>query len=177
MGSGTIAGISFGVILGIILVVGAFILLRRVRKVNRDTLNQSNDAWIKRESSKIVVGPDDAPLKNGVYHLSHKDPLGTVYMQEMASSEPRELEADTRTNELSPHQLGDPSTLSEHDSNISNGIAPYRDSIVTEPLPHVQAQRLRELEWLELEEAKLQQRREKLIQQGREQSSRPDGPQ
>jgi hypothetical protein len=169
LGGGTIAGISIGIVLGILLVIGAYIILWRIRKADIGTVHQIEDAWIKSELDEMILELDDALMRYSVHRSSYQEPFETICMQEIASPEPRELGANTRPSELSPYRLGDCSSLSEH------VISPYRDSIVTELSPHAQAQRLRELERLEMEEAKLRHEREQLTQREEEQSPRLDG--
>jgi hypothetical protein len=144
LGGGTIAGISIGVVLGILLAIGAYIVLWRIRKANLDTVHRSEDAWVKSELDNMIIELDDALIQYSVHRPSYQEPCGTICMQEIASPEPCELGANTRPSELSPYRFGDCSSPSEHD------ITSYRDSIVTEPSPHTQTQTLREMEMLEM---------------------------
>jgi hypothetical protein len=103
----------------------------------------------------VVIHPADALLQNSAHYMSYQGPLGIVYMQEIASSEPRELKKNTGTSELLPRGLGDSASWLICDTSTNDNTSPYKNSIVTEPSLHVQAQRLRELEWLKIKEIKL----------------------
>jgi flagellar basal body-associated protein FliL len=59
----TIADISIGVVLVVLLVVGSCIISWRMRKANMDTVHQSEDAWVKSDLSKVIIELDEASLK------------------------------------------------------------------------------------------------------------------
>lgn len=126
----------------------------------------------KRASDKIVVSSDDDIEHNGSQALRYPGSRDTAYIQDIASSQPygsivgaHELRADPETNELSPRSPVEISPLSPIEYSIHRESAPNIDTAVYDASPHVEAQRKRELEWLEKEESKIRQRREQLLQQ------------
>lgn len=76
-----------------------------------------------------------------------------------------ELPPDTRIGELQ----GGEERYRDYDpvENEPYGIAGRQATVEppTEPSPHVQAQRRREVEWLESEEARMREQRERLMRQ------------
>jgi hypothetical protein len=181
LSAGSIAGISIGVILVVSIVVGAWIILRRRRKSRSDTNDGSNNTSSKRESDKMVVDQDEVSHGSSAQQLNYQDASGMEYMQELDPSHSNtfmihahELKADATPGELSRHQSGSHSHFSPTDNDQDHEIEPTADSILPAPSPHVEAQRIRELEWLEMEEARLRQRREQLIRQSGEHQLRSE---
>jgi LPXTG-motif cell wall-anchored protein len=173
--AGMIAGISIGVIVGLLIILGSYIIVRRRKKARKNIENESDDTLAKRESDKMVVDPDEALYQSGAPHMSYRD-----HTQELDPSQPRtfsihahELRAYATPGELTRHHSVSRSEASPPDSSQDQDIEPTTQDEPVAPSQHVEAQRIRELEWLEMEEARLRQRREQLIRQSGEYSSRP----
>jgi hypothetical protein len=168
LSGGAIAGISIAVICAVLLWLGVWIMFRR-RWKTRDTSIQSDVVSFKRASDKMVVSSRDG---NSSHPLRYPGSLETACMPNIVPSQPRgsfasahELRADTGTSELSPRSPVEISPLSPIEFSVHLESAPNIDITTADASPHVEAQRKREVEWLENEEAKLRQRREQLMQQ------------
>jgi hypothetical protein len=175
LNGGMIAGISIGAIVGLLIIMGLYIIVWRRKRARKNTNNESDDALAKRESDKMVVSSDEALYQSGAHHMSYRD-----HTQELDSSHPRtfninahELQAYAMPGELSRHHYVGLSHASPTDSTQDDDIEPATQDALITPSLHVEAQRIRELEWLDREEAKLRQRREQLMRQSGEHSSRP----
>jgi hypothetical protein len=170
LNGGVIAGITIGVIAAFLFLLGAFIVLRRRRRSRGSITDESDDNPTKRESDKMVVGADEALYQNHNPHMSYYDNLQELYPPQphTFSMHAHELKAYTTPGELSRHHCVSMSQPSPIDGIQDCNIEPTTEHIVVAPSPHVRAQRIRELEWLDMEEAKLRQRREQLIRQSGE---------
>jgi hypothetical protein len=73
------------------------------------------------------------------------------------------MKADTRLGELPPHHYEDNVPHALTATNM--GPAHNTTDIVSNASPNIQAQRRREVEWLEAEEARMRQLREQLLRQ------------
>jgi hypothetical protein len=169
LSGGARAGIAIGLILAVLLLIGMHIIFRPRHRTTSDTEDQVGDASIKRASYKMVVGPGDAVFPESG---QHQEPF-TFYMHEAPSeaglftTKVYELKADTGTGEMRP---GNQSPQSPSVSDWKSQDGPRLETTVANNSLHVQAQRKRELDWLEMEEARIRQRREQLMQQ---QADRP----
>jgi cbb3-type cytochrome oxidase subunit 3 len=169
LSGGARVGIAIGLILAVLLVIGIYFLFRRRHKTTRDTANQVDDASIKRASDNMVVSQDDTYLPNDD---QHQEPF-TFYMHEapseagLSTTEFHELKADAGTSEM-PIEDVSITKSSVSDAKSQNDL--LVETIIANKSLHVQAQKKRELEWLEMEEARIRQRRERLMQQ---QADRP----
>jgi hypothetical protein len=161
---GARAGIAIGLILAVLLLIEIYIIFRRKHRPANDTEDQVDDASIKRASDKVVVGQGYAAFPESG---QHQEPF-TFYMHEapseagLSTTKVHELKADTGTSELQPENQS-PRTPSASDYKSQD--EPHSEIRVANKSLHVQAQRKRELEWLETEEARIRQRREQLMQQ------------
>ncbi|EFQ95594.1 hypothetical protein P3342_005522 [Pyrenophora teres f. teres] len=167
LGAGAIAGIAIGGILLLILIIGAWCFWRLRKRV---TFNVNEDEYVGRRDEKVAIGASPPTDSVGVfdtefhelpvtgrshgleppqYHSYTIDPVHELD----GSLRPGELPS-TRTKDASPTvegvKVSDPGNTER-----SNGVAS----------PDAEARRRREVEWLEMEEARIRQRRETLLQQ------------
>jgi hypothetical protein len=146
LSGGAIAGIAIGGVAGLLLVIlAAFFLLRQ------------------RKKARLASGAGGADRR--------------IPEVDGSSSKRRELPGHGRTQELATEtsELGGDPPPNEHaygraglapivHHEASHGTAPTANVGGSEASPHVHAQKKREVEWLEAEEARLRQRREQLMQ-------------
>jgi hypothetical protein len=124
----------------------------------------------KREGDKMVVDADAAPT-TGAYQTEYHQMPEVGRTQELAHSNSckyaaggaHELKADTRPGEL-PHDTTDDISHASHYNHEPLPAATETMSSVVSL--HVEAQMKREVEWLGMEETRIRQRREQLLQQG-----------
>jgi hypothetical protein len=173
LSGGAIAGVTIAVIC----IVGILILSSLKQKARGPSGKNGflRNLSFKRASDKIVVSSHDDIEHNSSYPVRSPGLLGIAYIQNVSSSQPHgsiagahELRADPEMNELSPRSPVEISPLSPIECIVHRESAPNIDTAVHDASPHVEAQRKRELEWLEKEEAKIRQRREQLLQQAEE---------
>lgn len=126
---------------------------------------------MKREPDESTGGEKDTTFNYEMYAL---ELAGTELAQELDPSKgntavmrANELKAQSRDVELPgvQHSQDADSLLRPIASKRANE-RPYEQTTTPELSPHVEAQRKREVEWLEMEEIKLRQRREQLMHQG-----------
>lgn len=172
LGAGPIAGIVVGIV-GLLVIIGVVLLCLRRKKKKQQTefpaTAHDNNAFMKPEldgsnkdfhtHSTYPEVADSQPIqeidaRHG--HSTHPELGGNNTPSAVHHSQPSEL----------PHQHGQwmqhPQEIDDvyaHESQQSSGAT------AAEPSPHVQAQRRREMEWLEMEEARIRQQRELLMQQ------------
>jgi hypothetical protein len=109
--------------------------------------------WVTA-ATKNIPSRDTKPELSAQTHIHELDPTPMT---------PRELMGDEESSRLAPYWKPDIMSRPQPQPRIDIPIVAKRS--VTELSPHAEAQRTRELQWLETEEAKLRQRREQLIQQ------------
>jgi len=115
--------------------------------------------------TKVVEKPWNATVPTNRHHRTSKpEPSTHTHIHELDPTPmtPRELMGDAK---LAPYWK--PEIMSRplpNQPRIDIPVVAKRS--VTEMSPHAEAQRERELQWLETEEAKIRKRREQLIQQG-----------
>ncbi|KAJ4364452.1 hypothetical protein N0V83_009046 [Neocucurbitaria cava] len=159
LGPGAIAGIVIGAVALLLAIVLIALRLRR-RKKNK--------------AKEVVVNQgEDAPFKgeldgNGV---SRNVPQQGAYQEMQAAKDTQEIGTAQAQYELRgeerPGELYEQQHQAVHDtSNFHEPQYPEQPQPAVEPSPHVQAQRRREMEWLEAEETRMRQQRERLMQQG-----------
>ena len=168
LGGGAIAGIIIGVLALLLLLIGTvFFILRRKRA--------HNDSGTNDQPEITAVGPNDAAHKHGQGTIPEMG--GGRERQELGPPQPHELRAQNQIGEL-PYQ-GDSSYHQDvpyqqvQHPPIFGGVHANEAGHPPSPPPmapavpseHVQAQRRREVEWLESEEARMRQRREQLMTQ------------
>lgn len=147
LSGGAIAGIAVGGVAGLLLVIfGAFCLLRRRKKASL-----SNEGG--NPSSRV-------PEVDGLSSERRELPAGD-HPRELAmhETETQELKGDAPQNELRADLA--PTVYDQ----ANTGTTPQTILGAAERSLHVHAQKKREVEWLEAEEARLRQRRERLTSQ------------
>ncbi|KAB2099886.1 hypothetical protein AG0111_0g11901 [Alternaria gaisen] len=181
--SGAIAGIAIAAVLLIALVIGGWIFWHRKKKrTQQPTAGLTDDELARREGDgdKIVLDPHQTAPTTGAYQTQYQEMSGNGLTQELDRSHSykhaiggvHELKADDRPGEL-PF-----AGIEEHESTNGLDVVDGGESEVTpvpqtnrtatqapQVSPHVEAQRRREVEWLEAEEMRIRQRREALLQQ------------
>jgi len=187
IGSGAIAGIAIGGIVVLAFIIGGwYFWRRRKRRTQSSTTALTDDELAKREGdgNKIVLGPDQSPPTTGAYQTQYQEMSGNGLTQELdhphaykyAIGGAHELRAEDQPGEL-PYNgtdehgrtIGDEMVGEDNRGDGGNGEmipVPGANNPTSQVSPHVEAQRKREVEWLEMEETRMRQRREALLQQG-----------
>jgi hypothetical protein len=181
--SGAIAGIAIAAVLLIALVIGGWFFWRRKkRRVQQPTTALTDDELARREGDgdKIVLDSHQTAPTTGAYQTQYQEMSGNSLAQELDRSHSykhaiggaHELKADDRPGELpfaGIEEHGSTNGLDVVDGGESEVTqVPQTDRTATQApqvSPHVEAQRRREVEWLEAEEMRMRQRREALLQQ------------
>ncbi|KAF2833008.1 hypothetical protein CC86DRAFT_450832 [Ophiobolus disseminans] len=179
LGGGAIAGIAIGGILSLVLVVvGLYFFLRRRKRAKANAIAANSDFLNGRESDKFVVDPTGntghTTQKGGNTQSAHQELSGFGHTQELGTSQAyigaksaHELKGHAQPGEL-PHTReleGQVGATRVFNSGTDAGMVPAEHAVTAVPSAHVQAQKKRELEWLESEEARLRQQREILMHQ------------
>lgn len=183
IGGGAIAGIAIGGVLILVLIIGGWYFWRRKKqRAQKPTSTLTDDELARRESQgdKVVFDPHQIGPTTGAYQTQYQEMSGNGLAQELDRSHSykhaiggaHELKADDRPGEL-PF-----AGIEEHGSTNGLDVVDGGESEVTQVpqtnrtatqapqvSPHVEAQRRREVEWLEAEEMRMRQRREALLQQ------------
>ena len=146
----------------------------------------TDDEMTRREGDgdKMVLGADHSAPTAGAYQTQYQEMSGNGLTQELdrshsykhAIGRAHELKADEQPGEL-PYN-----GMEEHGRANATGVVgrddggggrntetipvPGANNTTSHISPHVEAQRKREVEWLEMEETRMRQRREALLQQG-----------
>ena len=132
----------------------------------------------------MVLGADQSAPTAGAYQTQYQEMSGNGLTQELdrlhsykyavggahelrAEDQPGELpyngmEEHGRANETGAVRWGD----GGDGRNAETIPIPGANNATSQVSPHVEAQRKREVEWLEMEETRMRQRREALLQQG-----------
>jgi hypothetical protein len=183
IGGGAIASIAIGGVLILVLIIGGWYFWRRKKqRAQKPTSTLTDDELARRESEgdKVVFDPQQIGPTTGAYQTQYQEMSGNGLAQELDRSHSykhtiggaHELKADDRPGEL-PF-----AGIEEHGSTNGLDAVDGGESEVTQVSqtnraatqapqvsPHVEAQRRREVEWLEAEEMRMRQRRETLLQQ------------
>ncbi len=189
LGGGAIAGIVIGCLAGLAILIGAiFFLLRRRRAKASANANTAANDGTTGQPDMTHVGPNDA---------SYKAPGllpelgGERLRQELGPAQSHELRGESQIGELPyqtdagyhqdiPFQQHQPQQQQQQYQDVqynpiyggahtSHEAEQHAAPAAAEPSEHVQAQRRREVEWLEAEEGRMRQRREALMNQGQSQ--------
>ncbi|KAH8624473.1 hypothetical protein IG631_21212 [Alternaria alternata] len=184
--SGAIAGIAIAGVLVLALIIGGwFFWRRRKRRAQPSTNTLTDDELARREGDgdKVVFDPHQTAPTTGAYQTQYQEMSGNGLAQELDRSHSykhaiggaHELKADDRPGELpfaGIEEHGSTNGLDVVDGGESEVTqVPQTNRTVTQApqvSPHVEAQRRREVEWLEAEEMRMRQRREALLQQSGE---------
>ena len=181
--SGAIAGIAIAGVLVLALIVGGwFFWRRRKRRAQPSTNTLTDDELARREGDgdKVVLDPHQTAPTTGAYQTQYQEMSGNGLTQELDRSHSykfaiggaHELKADDRPGEL-PF-AGIEEHGSTDDLDVVDGAGPEMTQVpqtnrtatqAPQVSLHVEAQRRREVEWLEAEEMRMRQRREALLQQ------------
>jgi hypothetical protein len=160
---GAIAGIVIGVILVLLLVLGGLYFMRRRSLRNRARLENTDDSLPELLlSNKTAGGNEKHAYQTDGAHLPELNDTGRPHELDPSQAQ---LLADTRRDETrlmengSEHRRRQGDVIPAQDGNLDESVERQAD-----PSLHVQAQKKREVEWLEMEEARLRQRREQLLQ-------------
>jgi hypothetical protein len=189
LGSGAIAGIAIGGVLIFAFMIGGWYFWRRKKQRTRLTISALADDELARRDSdgdKMVLDKQQTAPTTGAYQTQYQEMSGSGVTQELDRSHSykyaiggaHELKAEDRPGEL-PY-----AGVEEHGSTNEYGVVAVNDernqgmeettpatgtndttSQISHVSPHVEAQRRREVEWLEAEETRMRQRREALLQQ------------
>jgi len=187
IGSGAIAGIAIGGIVVLALIIGGWYFWRRKkRRTEPPTTTLTDDELARREGDgdKMVLGADQSAPTAGAYQTQYQEMSGNGLTQELDRSHSykyavggaHELRAEDQPGELPYNGMEEHKRANEtgaigtHDGgdgrNTETIQVPGANSSTSQVSPHVEAQRKREVEWLEMEETRMRQRREALLQQG-----------
>ncbi|KAF2852778.1 hypothetical protein T440DRAFT_525200 [Plenodomus tracheiphilus IPT5] len=165
LGSGTIAGVAEQCTM--------YLLLRRRKRAMTATDTPADNGPWNQHSNSQVANANQYPPEKVVYRHessgvqvpqeleSPKEEIGSLRFSGLAT-DVRHVELPSATDGLDYSATSRRTSVPANQDRISK--------VIDESSPHVQAQRRREVEWLESEEVKLRQRREELLQQGRKHS-------
>lgn len=186
-GSEEITGLAMGAIatLGFMLTGLYMILLRRNKakeiRSREERITHTDDV----DSAAIDLGTAE-PLQGYMGHTpSHHELPAPVRAPDLRSEHtlthttlPDDVKANAWPLRLpSDSQNHQPALLTTTNPHL--GLPPPANRQTTQNSPHVEARKRRELEWLEMEEVRLRNRRETLMKQGRaglENAESPDIP-
>ncbi|KAI4666340.1 uncharacterized protein J4E79_002378 [Alternaria viburni] len=185
--SGAIAGIAIGGIVILALIIGGwYFWQRKKRRTPAPTTTLTDDELARREGDgdKMVLGADQSAPTAGAYQTQYQEMSGNGLTQELDRSHSykhaiggaHELRAEEQPGELpyngmEEHGRADEAGVVGMDDggdgrNAEMMSVPGANDTTSQVSPHVEAQRKREVEWLEMEETRMRQRREALLQQG-----------
>jgi len=187
IGSGAIAGIAIAGIAILALIIGGWYFWRRKKRraqLPAATLTEDELARREGDGDKIVLGVDQSAPTAGAYQTQYQEMSGNGLTQELDRSHSykyavggaHELRAEDQPGELQFHGMEEHGRANEagvvgtHNGgdgrNAETIPIPRANNPTSQVSPHVKAQRKREVEWLEMEETRMRQRREALLQQG-----------
>lgn len=187
IGGGAIAGIAIGGIVVLALIIGGWYFWRRKkRRAQPPTTTLTDDELARREGDcdKMVLDTDHNATRTGADQTEYQEMSGNGLTQELNRSHSykyaiggaHELRAEDRPGELPYNGMEEHGRISENREvgvdnegdgrNVETLPVPGADNPTSQVSPHVEAQRKREVEWLEMEETRMRQRREALLQQG-----------
>ncbi|KAI4956734.1 hypothetical protein J4E86_005205 [Alternaria arbusti] len=187
IGSGAIAGIATGGIVILALIIGGWYFWRRKkRRTPEPTTTLTDDELARREGdgNKMVLDTDHNATRTGADQTEYQEMSGNGLTQELDRSHSykyaiggaHELRAEEQPGELpyngmEEHRRADEAEVVGRDDggdgrNAETLPIPGSNDTTSQVSPHVEAQRKREVEWLEMEETRMRQRREALLQQG-----------
>jgi len=171
--AGVIAGMAIGGILVLVCTLGGvYMFLRSRNKAKDKSASQDGGTTLNRESDKIAMDADESPRDYGGYMPGPQELSGVGQILELGpdhayacATDAQELESDTQPSQIPQEQEdGQPSESRSERCSGTEVMLPARES-APQTSSDVEAQKRRELEWLEMEEAKLRQRRETLMRQ------------
>ncbi|KAH6869959.1 hypothetical protein BKA58DRAFT_384131 [Alternaria rosae] len=132
----------------------------------------------------MVLDTDNNVTRTGADQTEYQEMSGNGLTQELNRSHSykyaiggaHELRAEDRPGELPYNGMEEHGRISENREvgvdnegdgrNVETLPVPGAINSTSQVSPHVEAQRKREVEWLEMEETRMRQRREALLQQG-----------
>ena len=187
VGGGAIAGIAIAGIAILALVIGGWYFWRRKkRRAQPPTTTLTDDELARREGDgdKMVLDTDPNASKTGADQTQYQEMSGNGLTQELDRSHSykyamggaHELRAEDQPGELPFNGMEEHGRANEtgvigtddggDGRNAETIPIPGANNSTSQVSPHVEAQRKREVEWLEMEETRMRQRREALLQQG-----------
>ncbi|KAI4910782.1 hypothetical protein J4E90_007038 [Alternaria incomplexa] len=187
IGSGAIAGIAIAGIVILALIIGGWYFWRRKkRRAQPPAATLTEDELARREGDgdKMVLGADQSAPTAGAYQTQYQEISGNGLTQELDRLHPckyevgeaQELRAEDQPGELPYNGMEEHRRANEtgavgrddggDDRNAEMVPVTGANNSTSQVSPHVEAQRKREVEWLEMEETRMRQRREALLQQG-----------
>jgi hypothetical protein len=185
IGSGAIAGIAIGGVLVLIFIIGGWYLWRRKkRRAQPPTTTLTDDELAGREGDKMVLDTHHNASKTGADQTQYQEMSGNGLTQELDQSHTyknaiggaHELTSEEQPGELPYAGLKERGPRNEsgevggdHGDDGGNAemiLVSGAHNPTAHVSPHVEAQRKREVEWLEMEETRMRQRREAILQQG-----------
>lgn len=174
LGGGAIAGVVVGAIALLALIIGGWFFWWRRKRAKSAARGFNDYENARAEDEKTVAGAGDSGQKHAAFDPGYHELPGVVVVQEAdpspsykyAMGDSHELKEDPRPNELPNGQTEHTSKIGRHQPEEEQGREPEIEPTKTDAVsPHVEAQRKRELEWLESEEERMRQRRETLMKQ------------
>ncbi|KAH7090220.1 hypothetical protein FB567DRAFT_546453 [Paraphoma chrysanthemicola] len=162
---GAIVGIVIGVILGLLLVLGGLYFMRRRTLRHKAQSGNVEDSLPELLlSNKPAGGNEKRAYQSDKAHFSELNDTGRPHELDPSQAQ---LLANTSWDETRLVESGSErggqqgDVIPAQDGNLVGSVERQAD-----PSFHVQAQKKREVEWLEMEEARLRQRREQLLHGG-----------
>ncbi|RMZ74229.1 hypothetical protein GMOD_00003236 [Pyrenophora seminiperda CCB06] len=170
LGGGAIAGIAIGGMLFLVAIIGVLFLWQRKRRVQGITSNSNEDEYIGRKDEKVAVGASPLTNVTNIIDKRFQEMSGTNQTHRLDPPQyhsytidpVHELDGSSLPGELPPTRTQDTShTIKFVIQEPNLEITERPDGVES---PHVEAQRRREVEWLEMEEARIRRQREILLQ-------------
>jgi len=187
IGSGAIAGIVIaGIVILAVIIGGWYFWRRKKRRTQPPTTTLTDDELARREGDgdKMVLDTDHNATRTGADQTEYQEMPVNGLTQELDRSHSykyaiggaHELKAEEQPGELPYNGMeGHGRANTTEVVGMDNGgdgrnaemiSVPGANNPTPQVSPHVEAQRKREVEWLEMEETRMRQRREALLQQG-----------
>jgi FtsZ-interacting cell division protein ZipA len=194
LGGGAIVGIVIGAILVLALIIGGWFFWRRRQRAKESALGSGDDEQARREGGTVLPAAQNSPQeKQTCHHPEHYYEMPGSEQAPAQELDPRdsavsamnrarhstskagynyeptyELNPESRPGEL-PHGENEQASPVLHQNQepasttAGNEMTEASGDTVS---PNVEAQRRREMEWLEMEEERIRKRRETLAIQG-----------
>jgi len=161
-----------GVLVLVCVLGGVYMFLLRRNKAKDKSVSRDGGTTLNRESDKIAMDANESPRECGDYMSGPQELSGVGQIPELGSEHAyayttgaQESKSDTHRSEIPQEQEDGQSPESRTERFPGIGAMLPTCESAAQTSPHVEAQKRRELEWLEMEEAKLRQRRETLMRQ------------
>jgi hypothetical protein len=154
-----------------LLILAIYMALRRRRsRMKAKASSYSEKTTLEKPqqpSDTTTVQSHDTSWQTSGFHTNKAELSATVHVYELdpSSTGPRELQAEVRLGSLAPHWKKSMPPKDVDRPRLGLDIPPVANRAVIELSPRSEAQRNRELQWLEMEEERSRRRREQVMQE------------